>query len=98
PDLSPLSLHDALPIFDSTRFDRFGIVTTWIDGNAQRLYFDDLTYTCAQAAPRAAPPEPRSQVRDLLLKGEAALQERRFTEARRLDRKSTRLNSSHVKI
>jgi hypothetical protein len=28
-------------------FDRFGLVTTWIDGNAQRIYFDDLTYTCA---------------------------------------------------
>ena len=31
-----------------TRFDRFGIVTTWIDGNAQRIYFDDLTYTSEQ--------------------------------------------------
>lgn len=29
------------------KFDRFGLVTTWIDGNAQRIYFDDLTYTCA---------------------------------------------------
>jgi hypothetical protein len=28
------------------RFDRFGLVTTWIDGNGQRVYFDDLTYTC----------------------------------------------------
>src|SRR5262249_4946454 len=30
------------------RFDRFGLVTTWIDGNGQRIYFDDLTYTCEQ--------------------------------------------------
>jgi hypothetical protein len=30
------------------RFDRFGIVTTWVDGNSQNIYFDDLTYTCAQ--------------------------------------------------
>jgi hypothetical protein len=30
------------------RFDRFGIVTTWIDGNGQVVYFDDLTYTCKQ--------------------------------------------------
>ena len=30
------------------RFDRFGLITTWIDGNAQRVYFDDLTYTCGQ--------------------------------------------------
>jgi len=30
------------------RFDRFGLVTTWIDGNGQHVYFDDLTYTCEQ--------------------------------------------------
>ena len=30
------------------RFDRFGIITTWIDGNGQAIYFDDLTYTCTQ--------------------------------------------------
>jgi hypothetical protein len=30
------------------RFDRFGIVTTWIDGNAQHLYFDELSYTFRQ--------------------------------------------------
>ncbi len=30
----------------SSRFDRFGIITTWIDGNGQAIYFDDLTYTC----------------------------------------------------
>jgi hypothetical protein len=30
------------------KFDRFGIVTTWIDGNAQHVYFDDLSYTWRQ--------------------------------------------------
>ena len=30
------------------RFNRFGIITTWIDGNGQRIYFDDLTYTSKQ--------------------------------------------------
>ncbi len=30
------------------QFNRFGLVTTWIDGNGQRIYFDDLTYTCEQ--------------------------------------------------
>lgn len=30
------------------RFDRFGLVTTWIDGNSQRVYFDDLSYTTRQ--------------------------------------------------
>jgi hypothetical protein len=29
-------------------FDRFGIITTWIDGNGQSVYFDDLTFTCQQ--------------------------------------------------
>ena len=32
----------------TTRFNRFGIVTTWIDGNGQHIYFDDLTYTVSQ--------------------------------------------------
>jgi hypothetical protein len=30
------------------RFDRFGLVTTWIDGNAQEVFFDDLSYTIRQ--------------------------------------------------
>jgi hypothetical protein len=33
---------------EPVEFDRFGIVTTWIDGNSQRVYFDDLTYTGRQ--------------------------------------------------
>jgi hypothetical protein len=31
-----------------TRFDRFGIVTSWIDGNSQNVYWDDISYTIAQ--------------------------------------------------
>ena len=31
-----------------TTFDRFGIVTSWIDGNSQDVYWDDLTYTVSQ--------------------------------------------------
>ena len=31
-----------------TRFNRFGIITTWVDGNGQRVFFDDLTYTASQ--------------------------------------------------
>ena len=30
------------------RFDRFGLLTTWIDGNAQQVYFDEQTDTCGQ--------------------------------------------------
>jgi hypothetical protein len=31
-----------------TTFDRFGLVTPWIDGNGQVVYFDDVTYTTEQ--------------------------------------------------
>jgi len=31
-----------------TTFDRFGIVTSWIDGNSQDVYWDDITYTVTQ--------------------------------------------------
>ena len=31
------------------RLDRFGLVTPWIDGNGQDVYFDDLTYTSSQS-------------------------------------------------
>ena len=31
-----------------THFNRFGIITTWVDGNGQRIYFDELTYTASQ--------------------------------------------------
>jgi len=31
-----------------TTFDRFGIVTSWIDGNSQNVYLDDIAYTAAQ--------------------------------------------------
>lgn len=31
-----------------TTFDRFGIVSSWIDGNGQVVYWDDLTYTASQ--------------------------------------------------
>jgi hypothetical protein len=31
-----------------TRFDRFGIISTCVDGNGQLAYFDDLAYTCRQ--------------------------------------------------
>jgi hypothetical protein len=33
---------------EHTEFDRFGIVTSWIDGNCQEVYWDDITYTGRQ--------------------------------------------------
>ena len=35
-------------------FDRFGIITTHVDGNGQTVYFDDLTYTVGIPEPSAA--------------------------------------------
>ncbi|MHB8971651.1 MAG: hypothetical protein ACYC3X_22465 [Pirellulaceae bacterium] len=29
-------------------FDHFGLVTPWIDGNGQTVYFDDIDYTVRQ--------------------------------------------------
>jgi hypothetical protein len=33
---------------NGTIFDRFGIITSWIDGNSQDVYWDDITYTVRQ--------------------------------------------------
>ena len=32
----------------SPRFNRFGLVTPWVDGNGQTVFFDDLVYTSSQ--------------------------------------------------
>ena len=46
-DGKPVSLElGAADRKTGARFDRFGLITTWIDGNAQRVYFDALTSTC----------------------------------------------------
>jgi hypothetical protein len=42
------------------RFNRFGFVTTWIDGNGQTVYFDDLTYTADVPTTAAFSATPRS--------------------------------------
>jgi hypothetical protein len=34
------------------QFNRFGIVSTWVDGNGQVVYLDDLTYTLGADAPQ----------------------------------------------
>lgn len=42
-----LDLDDAARA-SGTQLDRFGIVTSWIDGNSQDVYWDDVTYTVSQ--------------------------------------------------
>lgn len=39
---------------DGAHFNRFGIITTHIDGNGQTVYFDDLTYTVGFTVPEPA--------------------------------------------
>lgn len=35
-----------IPKRNRAHFNRVGFVTPWIDGNGQRVYCDDLDYTC----------------------------------------------------
>jgi hypothetical protein len=46
-ETNTLELQDSDKSPDTT-FDRFGIVTSWIDGNSQNVYLDDITYTISQ--------------------------------------------------
>jgi hypothetical protein len=49
--LDDTSVSQSVPaavLVSGTQFNRLGFVTTWIDGNAQRLFIDDLTYTWRQ--------------------------------------------------
>ena len=39
---------DASDKAHATKLDRFGIVTSWIDGNSQDVYLDDISYTAIQ--------------------------------------------------
>jgi hypothetical protein len=42
--VSPSDAHRKV----GAKFDRFGLITAHIDGNAQHIYSDDLTYTWTQ--------------------------------------------------
>lgn len=46
--LAKVELPSEIADLSATTFDRFGLVTAWIDGNGQQVYFDDLTYTWRQ--------------------------------------------------
>ena len=46
-ETAELALHPG-KVLPAEVFDRFGIITTWIDGNGQSIYFDDLNYTASQ--------------------------------------------------
>lgn len=44
-----------------TTFDRFGIVTSWIDGNSQDVYWDDIWYTVKQRGTRKGTNDVRQE-------------------------------------
>src|SRR5690606_41019197 len=86
--IHPLSLHDALPIYARHRRHRR------LDADvvrARRAAAD------AHAAPAPREPVDRGALRDGEV-GVVAFEHAHVVAAPRRDRKSTRLNSSHVKI
>src|SRR5690606_39930810 len=91
-----LPLHDALPILEGIPHHRADVV---LDAAATTVADGYLRYSCRIVYPPRKPvprhlSEDRPPVREAAHEAEAC----RDVEARRQDRKSTRLNSSHVKI
>src|SRR5690606_41325605 len=86
PSLSTLSLHDALPISADEDFDR-----TYLD--QQVLAHEETTSLMRSYSEKGDNPQLRSVALATL-----PVVERHLEHMKGLDRKSTRLNSSHVKI
>src|SRR5207249_6410218 len=95
---SPLSLHDALPIWDSVDAFRAAargarhLLTTWVVGEREW----DARLAQAPAALDTFPTH-RDDVAIWLFSGGTTGQPKAVLQTHR-DRKSTRLNSSHVSI
>jgi hypothetical protein len=53
-------------------FDRFGICTPWIDGNAVTVFFDDLVYTCRGSRSQGGAEGEKSSFRPMSLPEEVA--------------------------
>src|SRR5690606_41284319 len=98
PELLSLSLHDALPISEHHRADQ-GFLRLALD------LFQELLQGTGPDLVRL-PPDRIAEVRDEFEEGLQLLRIRFFVDpveegdlrAGEIDRKSTRLNSSHVKI
>src|SRR5207302_4136189 len=86
--LSPLSLHDALPIF---------VQAMALEGLVELTPASPAGRRAAARLLSQASRSPRAAVRARARRLVTAIG-RESRDARRVDRKSTRLNSSHVKI
>src|SRR5207253_9843680 len=86
PDISTLSLHDALPILSLRFLFELRGGTVWLPRPKSSLLSDNFLLRCDRAPPRTL---PRARI------GVRALPAHRQVTT---DRKSTRLNSSHVAI
>src|SRR5690606_39489397 len=94
----PLSLHDALPISVSVMEERERLARDLHDGVAQTLGYVGLSAaTVAELLDRQRYEEARLQLTRLGEVAEVAKQDLRQSIQGLRDRKSTRLNSSHVK-
>src|SRR5690606_41234732 len=97
PGLSPLSLHDALPICDVLgALSAVGMELVPVDLDDEPLA-DEQVHQPARELDLLAhrqPPPPKRRDHQRLKAGVGQSVHRK----RELDRKSTRLNSSHVKI
>src|SRR5690606_42100478 len=89
PQTPPLSLHHALPIYDALAADYLGRVAAWVALERESGATHDASLAGARALALWMPYQDVIRVADLKSRPE------RFA---RIDRKSTRLNSSHVKI
>src|SRR5690606_41528427 len=96
PPLSPCPLHDPLPIYDRPRppgaADERTMLAGWLDFHRATLEMKCAGLTPEQLVTRSAPPSTLSLLG--LVRHMADVERAWF----RRDRKSTRLNSSHVKI
>src|SRR5690606_41669831 len=90
--ISPLSLHDALPISDRRTRTAYAIRegTDWLPALSFAAFDAEGVLTGTIQASPVALTDPAGRVYPLIMVGPVAI----LPE----DRKSTRLNSSHVKI
>src|SRR5207302_9030562 len=97
PELYPLSLHDALPIYAFKAFGERDDGTVWLH-EAVVAFREALKEWTRERAPLDWAMAQNNLGNALHRLGEHESETVRLDEAVAADRKSTRLNSSHVKI
>src|SRR5690606_40349676 len=92
PDIYTLSLHDALPIFRTSENGAESVVA--VQNELLQVIADgEYYFTLSKNSPAI-----RISTKNILFIACGAFSKIREEKAKKADRKSTRLNSSHVKI